>query len=204
MTNSKLDKPVIGGLLLAAGASSRLGQSKQLVEFDHQPLLRRTLKTLLHSHLNYTLTVLGARAQEHLAVIEHMATDTCINEDWKKGMGHSLKFGMLRLLEAQPVLDGVLIAVCDQPFLTTAHIDGLLDQFAHSRDSIVASEYKGIQGVPAIFPQAHFGELMSIGDEAGARKVMATHADRVILRHLEKGEVDLDTPEDLKHLRRKD
>ncbi|MEQ8582528.1 MAG: nucleotidyltransferase family protein [Marinoscillum sp.] len=201
MISSKLDKPVVGGLLLAAGSSSRLGQSKQLVEFNHQPLLSHTLETLLSSRLDHTLTVLGARFQEHLPVIEHLATSTCVNEAWEKGMGHSLKFGMLRLLETQPTLDGVLIAVCDQPFLTTTHLNGLLDLFTYNSQSIVASEYQGVQGVPAIFPKRYFQDLLSIGDQSGAKKILTAHADRPILRHLEKGEIDIDTREDLDHLR---
>lgn len=189
----------VGILLLAAGNSSRLGQSKQLVEVNGMPLLRKSAITALQT--NYpVLVVLGAQANEHQKVIADLKTEVVLNPDWRLGMGSSLKTGLNLLVEKYPALQAVLVLVCDQPYLTTTHLNTLIHKLETESQAIIASAYADTWGVPAIFRKELFTNLLQVADAAGARKIIQQLSDQVHSVKFENGEIDLDTPQDLLHL----
>lgn len=189
----------VGILLLAAGNSSRLGQSKQLVEVNGMPLLRKSAITALQT--NYpVLVVLGAQANEHQKVIADLKTEVVLNPDWRLGMGSSLKTGLNLLVEKYPALQAVLVLVCDQPYLTTTHLNTLIHKLETESQAIIASAYAYTWGVPAIFRKELFTNLLQVADAAGARKIIQQLSDQVHSVKFENGEIDLDTPQDLLHL----
>lgn len=186
----------VGILLLAAGSSSRLGQSKQLLPVDSEPLLVRAVRTALASGANKTVVVLGAHAPAHHTVITHYPVEVTVNDDWQKGMGHSLKKGLLHLITTAPETQAVLVMVCDQPMLEASHLQRLILELGRSGRSIVASYYNGSPGVPAIFTYHHFEELLNLDDQHGAKKVILRHQPTIGVIDFPGGAVDLDTPED--------
>ncbi len=189
----------VGILLLAAGNSSRLGQSKQLVEVNGMPLLRKSAITALQT--NYpVLVVLGAQANAHQKVIADLKTEVVLNPDWQLGMGSSLKTGLNLLVEKYPALQAVLVLVCDQPYLTTTHLNTLIHKLETESQAIIASAYADTWGVPAIFRKELFTNLLQVADAAGARKIIQQFSDQVHSVKFENGEIDLDTPQDLLHL----
>ncbi|TXH25511.1 MAG: nucleotidyltransferase family protein [Cyclobacteriaceae bacterium] len=189
----------VGILLLAAGNSSRLGQSKQLVEVNGMPLLRKSAITALQT--NYpVLVVLGAQANAHQKVIADLKTEVVLNPDWRLGMGSSLKTGLNLLVEKYPALQAVLVLVCDQPYLTTTHLNTLIHKLETESQAIIASAYADTWGVPAIFRKELFTNLLQVADAAGARKIIQQLSDQVHSVKFENGEIDLDTPQDLLHL----
>lgn len=182
-------------LLLAAGSSSRMGQSKQLMKIGGVPLLVRAAREALAACADVTI-VLGAEAEAHRMVLKGMRVNTVENSEWQRGMGNSLKFGLAEVRNSNPCLDAVIIIVCDQPAVTTSHLKALMDVGERSTKPITASSYKGTLGVPVLFKKEFFDELASIGDSHGAAKLIRDHAGDVEKVQLAGGETDLDTIND--------
>ena len=122
-------KAKIGGLLLAAGGSSRLGQPKQLLQFEGKTLIRRAAETLVISQCDPIVVVLGAEIEGFNSEIADLRVDICINENWQTGMSSSIISGLGSLLEIEPELDAVVITLCDQPYVNSADIDILITAF---------------------------------------------------------------------------
>ena len=182
----------IATVILAAGSSSRMGQSKQLLPWQNDTLLRHAVATALAAQLGPVHVILGSKSVEHLAVLENLPVSTHVNPHWEAGMGSSLKFGLKNINTAS---DGLIVMVCDQPFVTAEHLRNLVSDYRAKSVDIVASEYGGTKGVPAFFAPKMFGELASISDREGARSIIAKQSDRISSIHLEKGEEDIDTYE---------
>jgi molybdenum cofactor cytidylyltransferase len=190
----------IGIIILAAGSSSRLGQSKQLIKVDGKTLLEKTTQAALDSGAHPILVVLGNQASAHRKAIETLPVNIVINEDWSNGMGSSLKEGLQRLLKDYPKTEGIIVTVCDQPYLTTNHLKKLISAYTNTSSEIVASHYKDTNGVPALFSKTLFQKLLQLEDDEGARKIIRQHDGTIEFVVFEKGEIDIDTPDDLNYL----
>lgn len=184
-------------LLLAAGASTRMGQSKQLMMFGGDALLVRATKAALSSQYPVTV-VLGANADDHREVLKGLNVRIVENQDWRKGMGNSLKTGLTEALAADPAMDAVLIMLCDQPMVTSVYLIRMMETAAASGKPVVASSYGGTLGVPVVFRKSAFTRLMQIGDEAGAARLIRDRPSDVEPIDFPGGAIDLDTPEDVR------
>lgn len=183
-------------LLLAAGSSSRMGQSKQLLSIKGQPLLVRAAHAAIDSGCENVVVVLGAHEQVHREAIAHLPVHTVHNPDWEKGMGSSIKAGLGYLLSRAPATGAVIIMVCDQPLLTAAHLRTIRNKFKETQRAVIASAYAGTCGVPALFSRELFDNLLRIKDEAGAKKIILEHKESLLEIDFPEGAVDLDTPDD--------
>ena len=187
-------KPTI--ILLAAGASTRMGQSKQLLKIEGESLLARTADIALQSEAQSVVIVLGANEENHRSAIHDLKVDVITNPDWKSGVGSSLKTGLEYTLKHFPQTEGVIILVCDQPYLTSGHLKELAAQYETSRKPIIASHYSGVVGVPAFFHKQMFPKLRALLADQGAKKIILQHLDETVRVEFLEGAVDLDTPED--------
>jgi len=185
-------------LLLAAGSSSRLGRSKQLVSIKGQPLLLKSMNAAIETGIENIIVVLGANEQEHHQVIKDARVHVVVNADWKKGMGSSLKTGLSYLLQQTPNVDAFITMVCDQPLITSDQLKKLLAEHESSRSAIVASFYQGVAGVPVLFHRTLFPELLLLPDDAGAKKILQEHPHLVKTAPFPGGEIDIDTEDDLR------
>ncbi len=184
-------------IILAAGSSSRLGQSKQLVEVAGKTLLQKTVLTALDACVENVVVVLGSQPTIHREVIDALPIEIVENEYWQHGMGNSLKTGLNHLLHKHPITSAVITLVCDQPFLTSDHVRKIINCYHNTQAEIVASKYTHIKGVPALFNENLFPALLSLSDEQGARKIIDSHKGSIETIDFPNGEIDLDTPEDL-------
>ncbi|HQQ83696.1 MAG TPA: nucleotidyltransferase family protein [Cyclobacteriaceae bacterium] len=184
-------------LLLAAGGSTRMGTSKQLLDIGGVPLLVHSVQIALDCGASSVVVVLGAQAEVHQRTIAGLSAEVVVHPDWKNGMGSSLKAGLTYLLRHDK-LEAVMVMVCDQPKLTAQHLRELITTYRKTKKSIIASHYGGTDGVPALFDQSLFPELLLLPDEQGARKVIAARAENVVSVSFPEGAIDLDTPEDYK------
>jgi molybdenum cofactor cytidylyltransferase len=196
----QMDK--INILILAAGSSSRLGQSKQLLEVTGVPLLRKTILTALATTSPHVAVVLGHDFKKHQEVIQDLNINILHHTDWQQGMGSSLRAGVSNILKTHSDTQAIVILVCDQPFLTAEHLNVLINTHRTSRVPIVASAYASTTGVPALFDQSIFTELLKLKDDQGAKKIMEKHAGRIIEIEFAPGEIDIDTPSDYARLTR--
>lgn len=183
-------------LVLAAGASSRMGQSKQLLLIDGEPLLLRTIRASLQSKGAHTVVVLGAHAVKHEGVIGKNQVTVIVNEEWEKGMGSSLKTGLNHLIDTYADLRAVLVLVCDQPLLRAIHLDGIIDAYHRTQAPVVASYYAGSLGVPALFDCTVFPDLLRLEDSHGAKRVIEGYKTQVHVVDFPEGATDLDTMEE--------
>ena len=184
----------VAAVLLAAGASARLGSPKQLLQFHGESLLRRTVGTLNASRAAEVVVVLGFNAPDMHGEIAGLPARVLVNPLWREGIGSSIRHGISSL---PPETDGALIVVCDQPRLTAEHLDALIDAFAHTPDRPIASGYGGSAGVPALFPRMLFPELLLLNGDRGAKSVLRAHGDRLITLAWPDGTFDVDSAHDI-------
>jgi CTP:molybdopterin cytidylyltransferase MocA len=184
---------MIAAVVLAAGASTRLGEPKQLIVMDGETLLERAVCTARAAGCDPVVVVLGAAYVEILATNSLGDAATVINDEWKEGMASSIRLGVRSLGLIAKDAEGVLLMTCDQPAVTVEHLHRVM-----ARQEVKASRYAERNGVPAYFPKEYFGELMSLAGDAGARGLLA-QARSEVLAH---GELDIDTPEDLAQARK--
>jgi molybdenum cofactor cytidylyltransferase len=189
-------EPTIGIIILAAGSSTRMGQSKQLLSIEGEPLILRSVKAAIETQLKKIVVVLGSREEQHRAVIQNMPLDIIYNKAWQKGMGSSIKAGLDKLLTNNILCEAVIILVCDQPLLTTRHIQLLIEKYQHSKKPIVASRYSESDGVPALFSKHYFPVLLAMDDRFGAKKIIQEYQADVETILFPEGQIDLDTMED--------
>ena len=188
-------------IVLAAGASRRLGQPKQLVEYCGETLLERGIRLARDAGASPVFVVLGAHADAIRARVSLQNAIPVLNGDWEQGIAGSIHAGIHALEEKAPEMPGVLIMSCDQPQLTAAHLRALMDAFdAHAGTSIVASRYAGVLGVPAVFPREAFAQLMALRGDKGARALLQEPPCAVQTVDFPGGEEDIDTPADLAKL----
>jgi len=189
-------------ILLAAGSAERMQQNKLLCSFGGRTLLENAVFAAEKSKATSTILVLGANKIENLNAVSKYKVENVTNAKWKKGIGTSIKSGLNKALQLSPEMDVVIISVCDQPFLTKEIFNGLIDTYKKTSKKIVASEYSDSIGVPVLYNKNLFDELLKIPDYQGAKKHLITNADEKIITTFPfpKGEIDIDTLEDLKNL----
>ncbi len=185
-------------IILAAGSSARLGQSKQLLKIGKESLLRKVVLTASATGIHKIVVVLGAGREKHQQEITDLPAQIAFNPDWEKGMGSSLKCGIRFVMETFPDADSVVLMVCDQPMLTSEHIEKLINTFRSKEHAIVSSYYSGSPGVPVLFQRSMFAKLLDVSDWQGAKGIVKDHPASISFVEFPEGEVDLDTPEDLK------
>lgn len=191
-------------ILLAAGSSSRLGQSKQMLQVDGAPLLLRSAKAALACEAEDVIVILGANQQPHQDVIRELPVTIITNHYWKSGIGSSIKSGLNYLIRKSPETEAVILMVCDQPSLTPQHLRTVIESFRQSKVPIIASRYGDTLGVPALFARSFFTNLLMLRDEEGAKKIIEQFEEQVKPVEFPEGSLDIDTPEDYQnYLRRK-
>lgn len=198
--------PRIGVIVLAAGASTRLGEPKQLLRIEGIPLIVRVVNAALDSPLWPVVVVVGSSAAAIKTELARHPVLIAENSAWIEGMASSLRTGIATLQSFSRSLDGALVALCDQPAFSPSTIQRLLQKApAHLDGHIVASQYLGRLGAPALFSRTYFQALASLSGDEGARHVIAAakQAGKVIAVDMPELALDLDTPEDVARLRRR-
>jgi molybdenum cofactor cytidylyltransferase len=193
--------PPVAALILAAGASSRMGRPKQVLPFGGSTLLRWVAEQAVASAVSRVFVILGAHAAVVEPSLDGLAVETIWNPDWEEGQGSSVRTGVRYLLERAPETSAVVFLLGDQPFVTSASIDRLILTYRRTGAPLVASEQcDGQLGAPALFSSAFFGELARLKGDAGARQVLHSHEDEAVGLSLPGAELDVDTPADYDRL----
>jgi CTP:molybdopterin cytidylyltransferase MocA len=182
---------VVPVVILAAGASRRLGHPKQLVVLDGETLLRRIARTALSGGGPVTV-VTGCRAADMGATLDGLPVTILENPAWEEGMASSIRAGVAALA---PGTSGVLLLLCDQPAVDAELLSRL--QAAHRADpeAVVACGYGGTLGVPTLIPARHFSRLLALAGDEGARALLREGG--AVAVPFPAGEADVDGPEAL-------
>lgn len=177
--------PIVSGLVLAAGGSSRMGRPKMLLPIAGEPLVARAVRPLLEAGLSRIVVVIGAEADAvHAALPAVTDVAAVVNAAWRTGMASSLRVGLAACAGA----DAVLVVLGDQPSVTAAAVGRVLAA-APGRPLVVAS-HAGRVVHPILFARELFPELEALDGDVGAREVVRRHLARAAL-------VEGDAPRDV-------
>ncbi len=189
------------GIILAAGASRRLGRPKQLLQIGTRTLLERVIDSALASRLDQVVLVLGHQFERILSALgdrpQNPRLQVVVNEDYALGMSGSLQRGLQQVRDAFPA---VMVILGDHPFLDTASIDSLLSQFRRSPKEIGVASIQGRQGLPVCFSSRFYDAIMQIRGDMGARNIIRSHPESVLAVEIDNRECffDIDDTADLR------
>ena len=188
----------IGAILLAAGASTRLGRSKQLLEVDGEPLVRGQARLLLSLQPAAVVVVTGACSDEVEAALQGLDVDQVFNPNWQDGMGSSLSCGIRAMPER---VRGTLLLLCDQWKITGGDLHSLVDAWSKTPDAAVTASWQGDNGQletgpPVVFPRALFERLTRLSGDRGAQQLLKRYRPGVQRVELPRAAYDIDTPAD--------
>ena len=192
----------IGVILLAAGASTRFGEVKQLLQFRGETLLRRSARAAL-AIANRVVVTLGANFERLREEIEDLPVEIAENKDWKTGMSGSIRIGLEKLMSQTDDLKAVVLMVCDQPFADENLLGEIIRKFEQSGSLIVACEYENTLGVPALFSATLFPEILSLDSTMGAKQLIKKYEAQTSSISFPAGAFDIDTAADYKNLLKK-
>lgn len=184
-----------GIIVLAAGASVRMGTPKQLLEVGGVSLVQRAAQAAIDSECHPVVVVLGANTELIRPELEGLAINVVVNLEWSAGMSASIRCGLNKLLTLAHEIEGVVLMLADQPEVTGEALRKLTG--ARKTSGLVAARYHGVLGTPAFFSREHFDELLQLDGQSGARSLIERHRARVLAVDLPEAARDLDTPEDL-------
>ena len=194
------DPPPIAAIVLAAGRSTRMGAANKLVaDIAGTPMVRHAVEAALGSRARPVTVVVGHQAEAVRAALAGLDVAIVDNPDFATGLASSLKAG-IRALASDCA--GALVLLGDMPLITPAHLDRLIAAFAPG--AIVVPTHRGKRGNPVLWSATHFAQMLQLDGDAGARRLMAAHADQVREIDLATDAIfaDVDTPDALAKLRR--
>jgi molybdenum cofactor cytidylyltransferase len=187
---------VITGVVLAAGAGSRFGGTKQLVGVGGAPLVLYAVDALRAGGAEEILVVTGHDAEAVEAVLPADVRPVR-NPDHRAGQATSLA-AALHATAADS--EGAVILLADQPGVTAQDVRGLILAFRATRAQIVRLRYADGPG-PALLSREIYGEAGHLHGDTGARVLVASHPEWVHEVPIDRpAPVDVDTPDDLRRL----
>jgi molybdenum cofactor cytidylyltransferase len=189
-----------GIIILAAGGSSRFGNSKQLLHFNGKTLLQHAIDEATEVGAEPIVVVTGANADEISKEIKNEKVEIIFNKDWEQGIASGIVIGLKKAIALNNELEKVIIAVCDQPFVSSSLFQQLFEKQNKSVTHIVASAYADTIGTPALFTEKYFDALMGLTGDQGAKILLKKYSEDLATVDFPDGYIDIDTQEDYENL----
>lgn len=196
-------KQPTAGIVLAAGSSSRMGRTKQLLELGGQTLLIHVLTVALSSELAAVVLVLGhdeTKVKRSLGnLIDHKGLHVVINRNYQAGMAGSLQTGLREVKDRFP---SVMFLLGDQPFIDSKSINLLLHCFWKSKKNICVPVQGSRRGNPVCFSKFLYDPIFNLTGDIGAREIIDGHAEDILRVEIDSPLffMDIDNADDLKRL----
>jgi molybdenum cofactor cytidylyltransferase len=168
---------MISAILLAAGQSKRMGELKQLMPFGQSTIVEQAVDNLLGSAVGEVIVVVGYRAEDVIKAIAAKPIKLAINPDYEQGMSTSIIAG-LKLVHGR--VQGVMLALGDQPLVNSQTIDILIEEFYSHDKGIAVPTYQGRRGHPIIFATKYRKQLLKLSGDVGGRQIISDHPDDVL------------------------
>ena len=190
------DMHLQGIVILAAGASTRLGKPKQLLQYKGNSLIQHIAQIAVSVVHGPVVVVTGAHAGLITLQLSGLPVQPVYNPYWNSGIGSSIRKGLQAALDLSPELEEVIFAVCDQPHISPGLFRDMINARVKSKKQIVACAYGNTLGTPVLFSKHYFVELLQLKNDEGARKLILQHASSVEAVPFPMGNVDIDTLQD--------
>ncbi len=187
--------PPPAGIVLAAGASARMGEDKLLLEVGGEPLLRRAVRAALAAGLSPVVVVLGPEGARARAALEGLGCAPTVNPDPGRGQGSSLAAGIAALPSGAPA---AVVVLPDMPRVSDEMIAAVVARWRETGAPLVLSDYGGTTAPPTLYARALLQELLAAEGEQPGKQVAARHrgeAARVVWPA--EALADVDTLDDL-------
>lgn len=162
-------------------------------------MIRHCAEVALSSVCRPVVVVIGAHGGKVREALAGLPITIVVNDRWAEGMGTSIQAGLAAAME-RPV-SGVILTLADQPRLTAATFDRLVDCHRAQRAKRVASAYEGTVGVPALFGRELFADLMALEPSMGCKGILLAQGDARVSLPCPEAADDVDTPADYQRLR---
>jgi molybdenum cofactor cytidylyltransferase len=189
---------MVSAVVLAAGASTRMGTQKLLLPFGNEPLLRRAVRQVLAAGFDDVLVVLGSEHEATRAALEGLPVRHAINLQFATGMGSSFRTAVEHVADSA----AAMFALADQPFVTASEYRTVLDAYRQHAPPIVSVRYGDVMAPPHLFEREFYPELAQLTH--GARSVVQRHVERTLVVQFPADLlVDIDTPEDYELAKRR-
>lgn len=189
-------------VILAAGASKRLGRSKQLLEINNESLICRVAKVAIeltdYFHLNQPHIIIGKNHKAVNAAVKELSVLTHYHSKWGEGMGSSIASSIKHLNVNS---SGVLFMTCDQVLLTTELLKPLIETWLENPDNIIATIYNNVIGIPVIFPAEYNSSIALLSSDKGAKSLLKKYQEAVVTVEISAAAQDLDNDDDERKVR---
>lgn len=195
-----MNSPTVGLIILAAGASTRMGTPKQLLTYRGHSFVRHIAEIASASICQPITIVLGAYGERIKPELNHLPLQIVENPQWNQGMSSSIQVGIEALNAVSQNLDAVVITLCDQPLISSQLLNQIVDSYYFTNKLIIACEYAKTLGVPALFSRSLFAELLDLQSTEGAKKIIQKYNDQVFSIPFLEGAIDIDTPKEYEEL----
>lgn len=181
-------------IILAAGASSRMGMPKQLLMIEGKTLIRRVSEMAIDTSCHPIVVVLGANKEPIRKEIEKIPLTIIENPKWEDGMSSSMKMGLVGAYMTEKEIDAVIFLTVDMPFVSPKLINEMITKATENPDSqIVACSYENQIGIPVLFKRSLFNDLLELKGDEGAKKIVLKNKEKTSLIDFPEGKFDLDT-----------
>lgn len=180
-------------VVLAAGASIRFGSPKQITPVLGVPLLPLLLSRATAVAGHAVTVVLGAHASEIAPALGRSSVSLVVNRDWGEGIAASIRAGITSLPGS---CAAALLLLADQAAVTSADLQRLADMWRRSPKAVVAAQYAGSHGVPAVFPRAEFPALLRLRGDQGAELLLRSPSVELIGVPMPSAAIDIGRPGD--------
>jgi molybdenum cofactor cytidylyltransferase len=187
-----------GIIILAAGNSSRMGEAKQLMKYKNKTLLQHIIDEAKNANLEPVICVTGYESESITKSITGTGVTIVYNPHWPEGMGTGISAGIRQLKSSD--VDSVILAVGDQPYVSSELFGRMLALKDQTGKGIVASSYANTMGTPVLFGKKYFSQLITLDGNQGAKNIVHLNMQDVCSIGFEKGSIDIDTLEDYEKL----
>lgn len=191
------DQPTVVGVVLAAGTSSRFGETnKLLAEWADAPLVSHAVDTLLQSVVDEVVVVVGADAERVRTAISDFEVTIIHNDGYAAGQATSVCRGITAARNHGG--DAVVFALGDMPTVNAESINMLVDAYRADVGDALAAAYDGDRGNPVLFGHQHFETLADTTGDTGGREVLLDADGAALVETGDRGvHVDVDSPDDM-------
>ena len=185
------------GIILAAGASSRFGQPKQLLDYHGEPFVRVVAKTALKAGLSPVVVVVGANADAITKALENLPLTIVHNSEWMAGQSTSMKAGLNHLPDNT---GGAIFLLADQPQVSVELLRALMEPHSQDLPPILAPYVFDQRANPLLFDRITFADLLTVTGDTGGRAIFSKFSPFYLNWYDKRLLLDVDTPDDYQKL----